>query len=381
MDVLERLIKAFETQFDSLPEMVVRAPGRVNLIGEHTDYNDGFVLPMAINQAVWIALQPAAGNDVTVHSLAYNETRKFNLQGLTHTDAGWPEYIKGVAAKLREAGHNLRPWRGVIFSDIPIGAGLSSSAALEICSAQAFAAVSDIPWKPKAMALLAQKAENEWVGVNSGNMDQLTSALGKAGHALLIDCRSLEADAVPLPDGIAVVILDTCTRRGLVNSKYNERREQCEQAAAYFGFPALRDISLEYFYTRASGLPELPRKRALHVISENQRTIEAAEAMRVGDVEKLGRLMDASHASLRDNFEVSTDALNTMVECAQTNDRCYGARMTGGGFGGSVIALVRKEAVVQFIEITKHCYEERIGLSPLIYIGEAADGAAIVDIF
>jgi galactokinase len=380
MDVLESLIKAFETQFDTLPELVVRAPGRVNLIGEHTDYNDGFVLPMAINRAVWIALQPVTGSEVKVHSLAYSETRTFDLDDFSYKSESWLEYIRGVAAKLQEAGRNLQPWRGVIFSDIPIGAGLSSSAALELSIALAFTVISGISWDPKAMALLAQKAENEWVGVNSGIMDQLISALGRAGHALLIDCRSLETDPIPLPGGIAVVILDTCTRRGLVDSKYNQRREQCEQVAAYFDVPALRDISPKEFSAQANGLLELQRKRALHVISENQRTIEAAEAMRAGDVRKLGQLMNASHVSLRDDYEVSTEALNTMVDCAQVNQGCYGARMTGGGFGGSAIAIVSEENVNHFIESTKCCYEGRIGIKPQIYVIEAADGAGIVDI-
>lgn len=224
MAIQQDVLEAFEQQFGTSAEILVQSPGRVNLIGEHTDYNDGFVLPMAINRAIWIALQPVTGSEVTAYSLAFDETQTFDLSDLSHTDAGWIEYVKGVAAKLQEAGHQLTDWQGVIGSDIPMGAGLSSSAAIELATAQAFAAISDIPWQPKEMALLSQKAENEWVGMKSGIMDQMISAVGETGHALLIDCRSLDTQSVPLPDGTVVVVLDTSTRRGLVDSKYNERR-------------------------------------------------------------------------------------------------------------------------------------------------------------
>ncbi len=261
------VIEQFEQQFGQSPAAVIRAPGRVNLIGEHTDYNDGFVLPMAIDRAVWLALRPRQDRLVEVHSLDLEGMERFSLDGLQHGLAGWAEYLQGVAWALQESGLSLQGWEGVFAGDIPIGAGLSSSAALEMATARAFTAVSDIPWDAAAMARAGQRAENEWVGLNCGIMDQMISAGGQAGHALLIDCRSLETEAVPLPPDTAVVILDTSTRRGLVDSAYNERREQCEAAARFFGVPALRDVSLEQFQAREGEMPELgppPRPPRCH---------------------------------------------------------------------------------------------------------------------
>ncbi len=334
------LHQAFEARYGEAPRWVARAPGRVNLIGDHTDYNDGFVLPMAIDRAVWIALRPRPDRRVRLHSLEYDQTGEFELEGMANTEAGWLEYVKGVAWALQEGGHDLGGFEGVLAGDLPIGAGLSSSAALELAAARAFTATAGGRWDPAFMALLGQRVENEWLGVQSGIMDQMISARGQAGHALLLDCRSLEGQLVPLPSQIAVVILDTGTRRALVGSAYNERRAQCQAAADFFGVAALRDVSLEAFEARAAELDALPRRRARHVITENERTRRSAEAMLRGDVRSLGALMDASHASLRDDFEVSSPALDRMVEIARAQPGCYGARMTGAGFGGCAVALV-----------------------------------------
>jgi galactokinase len=255
---------------------------------------------------------------------------------------------------------------------------LSSSAALELATARVFATVSDLAWEPAAMALLGQKAENQWVGVNCGIMDQMISAAGKEGHALLLDCRSLDGELVPLPSGVAVVVLDTGTRRGLVDSAYNERRSQCESAAAHFGVEALRDVSAAQFEQRASELDEVTRKRARHVIAENERTTEAAEVMKQGDAARLGALMDASHESLRIDFEVSSDALDVMVECARKAAGCLGARMTGAGFGGCAVALVEQAEADGFAEVAAHSYRERTGNEPSVYVCTATDGAAVV---
>jgi galactokinase len=301
--------REFEQRFQTPPAFVVRAPGRVNLIGEHTDYNDGFVLPLAIDRAVWIALRPRADRQVLAHSLDFAGSTTFALDDLTRGNGGWAEYVKGVAWVLHEAGHKLHGWEGVIAGDVPVGAGLSSSAALELAVARAFAAVSDLPWDAAIMARLGQRAENEWVGVRCGIMDQMISAAGRAGHALLIDCRSLHAEAVPFPPGTTVVVLDTATRRGLVDSAYNERRRQCEYAARAFDVPALRDVSSERFEVECGQLDEITRRRARHVVTENERTLQAADAMRRGDAVTLGRLMNASHASLRDDFAVSSREL------------------------------------------------------------------------
>lgn len=378
MSLQHTVIQAFTSRYAEPPAVVVRAPGRVNLIGEHTDYNDGFVLPMAIDRAVWIALRPRPDRLVRVHSLDLEASESFDLASLRHTDAGWIEYLKGVAWALSDAGYALQGWEGVMAGDVPRGAGLSSSAAIELATARAFQAVAGFDWDATAMALIGQRAENDWVGVNCGIMDQMISAAGQAGHALLIDCRSLESQAVPLPAGTAVVILDTATRRGLVESAYNERRAQCEAAARYFGVRALRDVSVDQFAAQAAGLDELTLRRARHVITENARTLAAADAMRRGDAAGLGRLMDASHSSLRDDFEVTNDALNVMVDCAQQAPGCYGARMTGAGFGGCAVALVDAERAPDFAGTVAERYQAQTSIVPAVYVCTAADGASLV---
>jgi galactokinase len=381
MSLHSQVVQAFESRFGDAPAFVARAPGRVNLIGEHTDYNDGFVLPMAIDHAVWIALRPRPDGQVLVHSLDLDQSATFDLAALRHEDAGWAEYVKGVAWALQEAGYQLMGWEGVLAGDVPRGAGLSSSAAVELATARAFQVVSGFAWDPPLMARLGQKAENQWVGMNCGIMDQMISAAGQAGHALLIDCRSLETTSVPLPPRTVVVILDTATRRGLVDSAYNERRAQCEAAARYFGVPALRDVSEARFAAEAGGIVarDVTMRRARHVISENARTLAAAEAMQRGDAVQLGRLMDASHISMRDDFEISGPALNIMVECAQEEPGCYGARMTGGGFAGCAVALVQADLVQAFAANVTARYAARANLTPAVYVCNASAGASIVE--
>jgi galactokinase len=378
MSLQHQVTDAFRNRFGQAPQAVVRAPGRVNLIGDHTDYNDGFVLPMAIERAIWIALRPRPAGQVSVHSLDLEQTAGFTLADLAFARAGWVEYVKGVAWALQEAGYNLQGWEGVMTGNVPRGAGLSSSAALELATARAFSVVSGFGWDPAEMALLGQKAENQWVGMNCGIMDQMISAAGLEGHALLIDCRSLETQTVPLPPATSVVVLDTGTRRGLVDSAYNERRAQCDVAARFFGVAALRDVNLDQFEAGAAGLDELTRRRARHVIGENERTLQAAAAMRGGDAAQLGRLMDASHASLRDDFEVSSDALNTMVEIARRQTGCHGARMTGAGFGGCAVALVEAQAANAFAQAVATTYQDLTGLTPSVYVCMAANGAEVV---
>lgn len=370
--------REFEQRFHTPLAFVVRAPGRVNLIGEHTDYNDGFVLPLAIDRAVWIALRPRVDRQVLVYSLDFASSTIFSLDELTPGDGGWTEYVKGVAWALQETGHKLRGWEGVIAGDVPVGAGLSSSAALELAVARAFAVVSDLPWDAAAMARLGQRAENEWVGVRCGIMDQMISAAGRAGHALLIDCRSLHSEAVPFPPGTTVVVLDTATRRGLVDSAYNERRGQCESAARAFGVSALRDVSAERFEVECDRLDEITRRRARHVVTENERTLQAAEAMRCGDGIAVGRLMNASHASLRDDFAVSSRELDVMVECGRLHPACLGIRMTGAGFGGCAVALIQSEQAELFTSTVSARYQATIGINPILYVCSATDGAAVI---
>lgn len=366
------------TYFNAKPEFIVRAPGRVNLIGEHTDYNDGFVLPMAIDHAVWIALTSRADSTVHIRSLDLEVDSAFDLHSLAKGE-GWIEYVKGVAYELQKDGHSLRGFDAVMTGDVPRGAGLSSSAAVELVTARAFAAVSGFDWNAARMARISQKAENGWVGVNCGIMDQMASAASREGYALFLDCRTLEYQYAPLPENTAVVILDTSTRRGLVDSAYNERRSQCEEAARWFGAKALRDVSVDDLGKKGSGLSEVVMKRARHIVTENARVLEAVQVMKAGDVKRLGELFNASHASLRDDFEVTNEALNQIVECAQDHSSCYGARMTGAGFGGCAVALVKEKDASEFTDAVSAAYRKKSGLDASVYVCKASAGAGVIN--
>jgi galactokinase len=373
------VIAAFERRYRVRPSLVVRAPGRVNLIGEHTDYNDGFVMPMAIDRAVWIALEPTDEPGVDAYSLDYDRQAAFRFDKLERGRHDWIEYVKGVAWALGETQFPLQGWRGVIAGDVPVGAGLSSSAALETAVAQAFVALAGRELDLDEMARLCQRAENAWVGVNCGIMDQLISAAGREGHALLVDCRSLGLTYVPLPPETLVVVLDTATRRGLEGSAYNERRAQCEEAARFFGVTHLRDVTLEQFNARQGELSELPRRRARHVITENARAERGARTMARGDAKAFGELMNQCHDSLRDDFEVSSTELNTMVEIARKQPGCHGARMTGAGFGGCAAALIDAAVADAFTAAVDAEYRRATALEPNIYVCRATDGASVVD--
>jgi len=374
MKTREKVIQSFQKEFGSDPTLLTHSPGRVNIIGEHTDYNDGFVLPMALNFSTWIALRPRGDQRVLVRALDKGEVLEFDLNDFEKGSGGWREYITGVAWALQDAGHTLKGWEGVISGDVPIGAGLSSSAALELTLARAFALVSDLEWDPAQMSLICQKAENQWVGINSGVMDQMISASGKEGFALMIDCRNLNTKQVPLPKNTQLVILDTATRRGLVDSAYNERRAQCEAVVCHFDVKALRDINPEQLQEKAGILDLTLYRRAQHVISENQRVLEAVKALNLGDAAGLGSLMNQSHASMRDDFEISREEMDQMVTIAQSQPGCYGARMTGGGFGGCAVALVAEDKVERFQKTVSKQYREKTGLDPKVYISSAAGG-------
>ena len=374
--MLERLLGEFHGRIGGEPTLVVRAPGRVNLIGEHTDYNDGFVLPMALDRAAWIALRPTHTPQVHVFAADLDDEATFSVDELYRSPGGWAEYLKGIAWSLREAGYAISGWDGVLAADVPIGAGLSSSAAIEVAAARAFCAVSDIPWDPPVMARLAQRAENAWVGVNCGIMDPLVSSSGRDGHALLIDCRSLAITAVSIPSTLIVAVLDTMTRRDLVTSAYNERRAQCDAAARALGVVALRDADEGALERAQSHLDPLAYRRARHVVSENRRTLEAAKAMAAGMPAAFGRLMIESHWSLRDDFEVSSAALDTMVDCA-LEAGCHGARMTGAGFGGCCVALVDAPAAESFAARVSNAYEARTDRRPVIYLCRPSAGASL----
>ncbi len=368
----------FEKRFGESPASIVRAPGRVNLIGEHTDYNEGFVLPMAIDRAIWIALRPRQDSRVVVHSLDFPKPADFSLEEITHSD-GWDEYVHGVAWSLKDSGFVLHGWEGVLSSNIPVAAGLSSSAALELATARAFWSISRWDWNPTQMAQLAKKTENQWFGLQTGIMDQMISANGRDGHALLIDCRDLSTRLVPLPEGSAVIVMDTATSRGLVDSAYNERVAQCQAASKFFGVAAPRDVSLETFEAQVSELDSLIRRRAKHVITENLRTLESVAAMHAGDAITLGKLMNASHESLRYDYDVSSRELDVMVEIARGKAGCYGARMTGAGFGGCAVALVADEVADDFAEAVAAGYQQATKIKPNVYICHPTNGAELVE--
>jgi len=363
----------YAAHFNAKAEIFVRAPGRVNLIGEHTDYNEGFALPMAIDRAAYMALTPRNDSQVRVYALDYQEEISFSLQNL-QKESGWGEYIKGVADEMQKAGMPLRGFAAILTGDIPRGAGLSSSAAVELATARAFAALSNLAWNPVQMARLAQRAENNWVGVQCGILDQLASAASQSGSAMFLDCRSLDYQIMPLPKSIAIVILDTGTRRGLVESAYNERRSQCEQAARALGVKSLRDV---HSVEALKNLPveESVKKRARHIITENARVQQAAQAIQQGDMARLGALFNASHESLRDDFEVTNDALNWMAEAAQEDAACYGARMTGAGFGGCAIALTQAADAEAFSQRVAQRYQQRSRIEPSVYVCKPSAGA------
>ncbi|HEX6560369.1 MAG TPA: galactokinase, partial [Longimicrobiales bacterium] len=313
----------------------------------------------------------------SIYSLDFNEQQQFDLDNEALVESGWLRYVHAMACALQDAGHTLHGWEGVTAGNVPIGAGLSSSAAIELAAARAFAATANITWNARTMALLAQRAENVWVGVNCGIMDQMISAAGEDGCALLIDCRSLETRSMPMPRGTAVVIMDTATRRGLVDSEYNERRQNCEAAARILGVRALRDVDVAMFEARARELEPVMRRRARHVITENERTLHAVDALYDGDATLLGRLMNESHESLRDDFEVSRPELNIMVELARKHVGCYGARMTGAGFGGCAVALVANNHAEDFVTAVAQQYSREVGLTPALYVCTAAAGASV----
>lgn len=381
MNLRTRLRERFNTDHGTDPTFIAYAPGRVNLIGDHTDYNDGFVMPLAIDRGVGMALTPRQDDQVRITSLDYQQSRSFKLGALSKGEHSWLEYPKGVAWALAERGHRLRGFDAVLGGDVPQGTGLSSSAALELCTARAFAAVSDLPWEPTEMALTGQRAENGWLGMSCGIMDQLISARGVEDHALVIDCRDLSCRPVPLPEAAQVVVLDTKTPRGLVDSAYNERRGQCDAGAERLGVDKLRDVPATELSGRVAALPEPSQRRVRHVVSENARVLEAAEAMAAGDAARLGQLMNASHASLRDDFQVSCEALDVMAEIAQTTEGCFGARMTGAGFGGACVALVAPAALDGFCDHVAARYKQTINRDPSIYPCRAVAGASITEEF
>jgi len=384
---LEELTAKYRELFGSEPEILVRAPGRVNLIGEHVDYNDGFVFPAAIDRDVMIAAGKRSDRQVKLHAMNFSQSSTFSLDGVQPATDGrerWSNYLRAMAWVFHDEGLGTAGINAVLLGDVPLGAGLSSSAAMLVASGNAFAAAAGLEIDPVRMALLAQRGEREFVGVNVGIMDMYISALGQKDHALLIDTRSLTFEAVPLPkSGVSIVIADTNKKRGLVDSEYNTRRAECERAVELLGehlpgIKALRDVTPAQFEQFASVLPEVTRKRARHVITEDERTLESVAALIAGDIARFGELMNGSHESLRLDYEVSCKELDAMVEAARSIEGVYGARMTGAGFGGCTVSLVADNAVERFLNEVPALYKKATGLSSTIYVTTAAQGAQVL---
>ncbi len=374
------VVEAFEQAFGYPSVRLYRAPGRVNLIGEHTDYNDGFVLPMAIDRAVWLAAAPRSDRQVRVRAVNLEKDDLFALDGLRPSlEAHWANYVRGVLAMLELAGHRLAGLDLAYSGDVPIGAGLSSSAAVEMAVAAAARDLFSLDLSPLDLARLSQRAEHEFAGTQCGLMDQLISAVGQEGQAMLIDCRAFTWQPVPLPHDVVVVVCDTSRRRGLVDSAYNERRAQCEEGARRLGVSALRDLDVATFEAQSKDLPPVLRRRCKHVVHENDRTLRAAQALREGDLHSFGRLMNESHTSLRDLYEVSCEELDLMAALAQSQPGCWGARMTGAGFGGCAVALVDMPAVDAFTHNVAAVYERQAQRTPVLYVCQASAGAGLVE--
>jgi galactokinase len=374
--------KTFKSIFGQEAERIIQAPGRVNLIGEHTDYNDGFVLPCAIDYQTAVAATVRKDMIVRVVAVDYgNQVNEFDISKPLEFDHDvmWVNYVRGVIDCLQKRGYEFNGADIVISGNVPQGAGLSSSAALEVVIGQTFKVLYDLDISQQDIALNGQQAENEFVGCNCGIMDQLISAKGKRNHSLLIDCRSLETEDVSMPESMTIVIINSNKRRGLVGSEYNTRRLQCEAAAEFFGVTALRDVNIDMFNARQNGLDEVVAKRARHIITENARTVEAAQALRDRDMVRLAVLMEQSHQSMRDDFEITCLEVDVLVDIIKEVIGLEGGvRMTGGGFGGCVVALIPPILVDAVRLAVENKYQAISGLKETIYICNATDGAGSV---
>ena len=380
---IEKLLEEFARRFEGRPRFF-QAPGRVNLIGEHTDYNEGFVMPFAIDRHATVAASLRKDFKLNVYARDLDESGSIDLKDEPHLQTKtWMDYVEGSVRSVAErfkftpAGADI-----LITSSVPIGAGLSSSAAIEIAIGFAVLALNSIPIDHEALAFAGQMAEHKYVGIRSGIMDQFASVFGKKGNAMLLDCRSLERAYVPVADeGATIAVIDTKVKHNLASSEYNTRRAECEAAVNILSkrFPevrSLRDVTTQQLDENARSLSENLLKRSRHIVSENRRTLDAAEAFRERDFDSAGKLMFASHESLRDDYEVSCDELDFLVDVALGIDGVFGSRMTGGGFGGCTVSLLKKESVDKFRNTSVKLYASKFGFEPDFYIFEAADGAS-----
>jgi galactokinase len=378
--IADSLTERFLRTYGERPK-IFRAPGRVNLIGEHTDYNDGFVMPAAIDFHTWIAASPRKDCRLQVHSEQFSETIELSLDALAGPPRKhWSDFIRGVAATLESSGHKLQGANLIIHGDVPIGAGLSSSASLEIATAFALLSTSGLELPPLEVVNICQRAEHEYAGTRCGVMDQFIAMFGRSGQALLLDCRSLKHKLLPIPTGVRLAICNTMVKHDLAASEYNRRRADCESGMRILRqhlprLLALRDVRLADLEKYRNELPELVYRRCRHVIRENQRVLDASDALQSGDLDRFGQLMYESHHSLRHDYDVSCSELDLLVELASACEGVYGARMTGGGFGGCTVNLVGSDAVDRFRDQIKEAYLKTTGKAADLYVCSAAEGA------
>lgn len=381
IDQTESIEESFRQIFGQSPDTVVRAPGRVNLIGEHTDYNQGFVLPAAIDRYVWYVGRKRTDRTVRVYSVDFEEQTEFDLEHPQKDEQHpWSNYLRGISKLLESDGMRLPGVDLALGGNVPLAAGLSSSAAVEIAATAFWAKLTGLPTDPVALAKLAQKAENDFVGMPSGIMDQFISALGKADHALFLDCRDLTCRYVPLDPGIKIVVCNSGIKRALTQSEYKVRVSQCREAvdrlrSTGLAIHSLRDVELGQLEAARHALTEVLFKRARHVVTENQRVLKAVEALEAGNLSGFGKLMNQSHESLRDDYEVSSRELDALAELAWKQPGVYGARMTGAGFGGCTVNLVQQDAAAPFVEAVSAGYEKALGMKAEIYVFQASEGA------
>ena len=390
MEIIDRITDIFQEKFSGAPAHIARAPGRVNLLGEHVDYNDGFVLPAAIDRATYVAFSPTVSHQTRLAAVDFDQEASFSPQTIpfkTQTDGSplpeWALYPAGVMWTLNENNLETPGMNAVYASDVPRGSGLSSSASVEMAFMIAWQTLGGWTLPSMQRALLGQKAENQYVGVNCGIMDQFASACGVENRLLLLDCRSLEWKTIPLPEDVSIVIADTKVRRKLTSGEYNKRRAACEEAVHLLkqdlpDIRSLRDVSVDDFNRCVGRLPDVVPKRARHVVEEIERSKQAEALLEAGNIQRFGELMDECHVSLRVLYEVSCPELDLMTRIAQSLDGCYGARLTGAGFGGCTVNLVARAEAGEFSRSLAQGYQSEMGYQPEIYITRASNGAGLL---
>jgi len=374
----QTLSSTFQQYYGEAPTLVAHAPGRVNLIGEHTDYNEGFVFPAAINFGTWVAASKRDDNEISVTAMDYdNQQNQFALSDIQYDEEqGWANYVRGVVKVLKESMPDFGGANLLVTGNVPQGAGLSSSASFEVAILKAISALYELPLDGVKAALLGQKAENTFVGCSCGIMDQLISAMGNEGMAMLLDCQSLAIEHSPLPDSHQIVIINSNVKRGLVDSEYNLRRQQCEQGASLLGVASLREANIDMLESAKAHMPEVVYRRARHIITENARTLKASQALKTGDIATVSKAMAESHVSMRDDFEITVRPIDYLVEIIdEVLGTSGGVRMTGGGFGGCVVALAPTDKVEAVKQVVANKYFDETGYNADIYVCTATQGA------